>query len=1842
MKNKNYLIIAGAPILVLLVIYFLFFTKKPTHIAFNPAFTTYISAYTSGNISKESPVRIQLAKEFSKEEIDKLNGIELFEFSPDIQGKTVWRDGYTVEFVPEKPFQSGDMYNTEFALGKITSVPKDLGTFIFSFQVVKQSFDVVVEGLKTPEKLKPERQQLHGSLLTADVEDSESMKKVLEAKQDNHELPIRWEADGERKNFHFTVDSIIRSENTSAVLLTWNGNPIDVDIKSSQEVPVPALDEYILVANQVFYNPEQYLLLQFSSPLLENQNLDGLIRIGQVTNLRFVILDNEIRVYAPQRLVGMMEVFVDMGIQNSLKKKLKETLHFNVSFEEMLPAVRLVNSGVILPNTGKLAFPFESVNLRAVDVKVIKIFENNIKQFLQVNSLDGDYQLRRVGKIVANKTIALDEDKLLNLNKWNRFSIDLDELIKAEPGAIYQITLGFKQAYSLYSCQEKAGEITEEETDNEEGYYNEYDEYYDSYYYPQGYDWYQRDNPCHISYYTSNRWVSRNILASDLGLIAKKGSGDNILFVVNDLKTTKPVANVSLEVFDYQQQLIAEGSTNRDGIAYLSVKEVPYLLIATDGSQKGYLRLDDGSSLSLSKFDISGENTQQGIKGFIYGERGVWRPGDTLYLMFMLEDRMKTIPVNHPVSFELFNPLGQLVRKMMLTESVDGIYDFQTYTASDAPTGVWNVKVKVGGATFQKSIRIETIMPNRLKLNLDFGGAIYKDQTINGILQANWLHGAVAKKLKTTIEVTLTGAKTSFKKFPAYSFDDPTRKFESEKKIIFDGEIDESGKAKIAPEFRTENASGMLNAIFVTRVFEPGGNFSIDKFAIPYYPYNTFIGMQLPDNEKSNATIYTNTNHKVKIVAVDQQGNLTTKCKKVEVQLYKVEWRWWWDRSDEDLTNYNTSSYHKPIKNEIITLTNGQGEYNLRIDYPEWGRYLIRVCDETGGHCTGQSFYVDWASEYAHAAKNQPGGATMLSFTSDKPGYLVGENVLLTIPTGNEGRALVSIENGSRVLQTNWVDVSPGQTQFSFKATQEMTPNVFVHVTLLQPHAQTLNDLPIRMYGIIPILVEDPATKLKPVISMKDVLRPEEKSKITISEKNGKEMNYTIAIVDDGLLDLTRFKTPDPWTSFNAKEALGVKSWDLYDNVIGAWSAQLERMFSIGGDDFNRPKDDKKAKRFKPVVISLGPFHLKKGEKQSHEFTMPQYVGSVRAMVVCAHEGAYGSTEKTVPVRKPLMLLATLPRVIGPGETVSLPVNVFAMEKNVSEVTVEVQANELFTIEGENRAMVRFTEVGDKLVNFNLKVKPVLGIGKVRIIARSGNETAEYSVEIDVRNPNPYITDVIDTIIGSGQKLLMPYKPLGMSGTNTGMLEVSSFPPINLGKRLDYLIHYPYGCVEQTTSSVFPQLFLSKFVDLSPQKKFAVETNIKAGIQRLSTFQIPDGGLAYWPGNNQADEWSTSYAGHFMIEAQMLGYNLPPTFLEQWKKYQRTKATNWVLGAYERSSLMQAYRLYTLALAKAPELGAMNRLREQVNLPIETLWCLAAAYQLAGQSEVAKALTAQIGTTVNTYTEMGTSYGSDLRDKAMMLEALTLIGDQAKAGNLMKEIAGRLSNNEWLSTQTTAYCLVAIAKFIDKNGASDKLSFSYKIDGIPKEISTVSPFSQINIPMKNTEKGQVEIMNNSKGVLFTRIILTGQPESGDSKGTKENNLKITVTYKTLEGKDIDVSKLQQGTDFMAEVTVFNPGMRGNYEQMALSQVFPSGWEIHNTRLFGTEGGLKASPFTYQDIRDDRVYTYFDIRRNQSLTFYVLLNASYNGRFFLPSTNCEAMYDASINARVPGKWVEVTE
>ena len=608
------------------------------------------------------------------------------------------------------------------------------------------------------------------------------------------------------------------------------------------------------------------------------------------------------------------------------------------------------------------------------------------------------------------------------------------------------------------------------------------------------------------------------------------------------------------------------------------------------------------------------------------------------------------------------------------------------------------------------------------------------------------------------------------------------------------------------------------------------------------------------------------------------------------------------------------------------------------------------------------------------------------------------------------------------------------------------------------------------------------------------------------------------------------------------------------------------------------------------------------------------------------------------------MLLATMPRVLGPGETIKLPVTVFAMENNIRNVNVSLQSNPFLEVVGNNSQAVSFSQTGEQMVYFDVRVKPNVGIGKVKLLASSGGEKADYEVELDIRNPNPPVTSVSEITLAPGQQWKILASPIGVAATSTAVVEISSLPSMNLQKRLNYLIEYPHGCIEQTTSAVFPQLVLNQLTDLDDYRKAQVDKNIKAGIAKMQNFQRPDGGFSYWPGGNESDEWGSNYAGHFLIEAQSNGYFVSEYMIQQWKNFQRGKANSWVPSTinFYGGDLTQSYRLYTLALAKAPEMGAMNRLKEFKYLSAEAKWRLAAAYKLAGQDNTALDLASGLATSFDPRPSPGSTFGSDLRDQAMVLETLTILGKKAKAAELLPTIAARLSQDYWYSTQTTAYALIAIAKYCGKNPSGTKIIATGNFNGKATDINSASYIRQVPI-LFNNGASNIVLTNKGNNTLYVRLVTQGQPLAGDSLKVNNNPaaLVMNVTYISQNGNAIDVNNLAQGTDFVAKVVIKNPGRRSYYTQMALSQIFPSGWEILNARMLGGEGAFKSSSSTYQDIRDDRVYTYFNIGANETLTYYVQLNASYLGRYFLPGTYCEAMYDNSITAGVNGKWVQVT-
>ena len=1864
MKTKCSSSATGLFFLLLMIVSFSSCTRTQKDIIPSAEYAPYVNAYTGGVISQNSTIRIELTHEQPMVDLNNELKKNPFSFSPSLKGKAYWVSNNTIEFVPEEgTLKPGSLYECTFQLGKFVEVDKKLKEFNFSFRVQERNFTLSIEPLPITDA-QPDEINIKGEICFSDIVKKEEVEKILTAKDGNNKsYPVEIIPTDNLTRYQFCINQVPRDTEDYQLTITANGSPARIDQTQSEEVLIPAKDSFRFLSATRIDEPENGIEVVFSAPLSDTQDLKGLIEIPELSSSVFQIKENRVFIYFEANQLSKLTLNIHEGVKSSQGKTLGTSHSISFSEINLKPQVEMLTTAAILPDSKSLIIPFRAVNLYAVDLSVIRIFENNVLMFMQTNSLASANELRRSGRLVYKKTLWLGKDTSKDIHNWENYSIDLAGLIRQEPGAIYRVILSFRQEYSAYPCGGVDNQdIKFADNNTPDGLMkvsgsalSEADEAVwdtpEAYYYYNGgtmdwsvYRWKERDNPCHPSYYmNSDRAAACNVFASNLGMIVKRNSLNKLWIAVSNILDTNPVGKAQVTVYNFQLQPIGKGETNGEGFVEISSKGTPFIVVAEAEKQKAYVRVVDGEEQSVSRFDVGGKEIQKGLKGFIYGERGVWRPGDTLHISFILEDREKRIPDKHPVALEIYNPKGQFYTKMISTQGMNGFYTFDVPTQAGDPTGLWNAYIKVGGTTFHKGLRIETIKPNRLKINLTLPKILQStDKNVTVPLASAWLTGATASKLKAKVEMSLSKVNTQFKNYGQYIFNDPATDFTTIKTDVFDGILNAEGKAGVTLKVpAATNAPGMLNATFTTRVFEPGGDASIYTQSIPFSPFVSYVGINL--NQPKGKYIETDKDHVFDIVTVNSQGQPVNRSN-LEYKIYRISWSWWWENSDESFGTYINNSSITPVASGKLQTSGGKTTFKFRVDYPSWGRYLVYVKDKDSGHATGGTIYVDWPESRGRSNKTDPSGIKMLTFSLDKDSYEIGETATAIIPAAAGGRALVSIENGSSVLHREWIEVTnEGDTKYTFEITPEMAPNVYLHISLLQPHAQTINDLPIRMYGIAPVFVTNRQTVLQPQIQMPEVLRPETDFNVTVSEKSGKPMTYTLAIVDDGLLDLTNFKTPDPWNEFYSREALGIRTWDMYDNVLGASAGAYSSLFSVGGDATLKPADAK-ANRFKPVVKFIGPFYLEKGRQQTHTLKLPMYVGSVRAMVVAGQDGAYGNAEKTAFVRTPLMLLSTLPRVLSIQEEITVPVNVFAMEKQVKNVTVSLQASGGgVQIEGSHQQSLTFNRPGDQLVFFTLKTGNKTGKATIKLTASGGGQQTKETIEIEVRNPNPIVTLRSSEWIETGQNKELSYQLGSLSANNLIKLEVSRIPSVDISRRFDFLYNYQHHCTEQLTSKALPLLFIAQFKTIDTREAEKIKANVQEAIRQIYARQLPNGGFVYWPGNAVADEWISSYTGMFLTLAQEKGYAVHANVLNKWKRFQRAAAQNWRMPQEAnnwqqwQSELQQAFRLYTLALAGAPEYGAMNRMKEQPGLSIQAKWRLAAAYALTGKMKPAEELVYNAETTVIPYSSMNQIYGSSDRDEAMILETLLLMNRERDALQQAKVVSKNLSQEEWFSTQSTAFALMAMGRLAEKLSGTLDFVWTWNDKQQPAVKSAKAVFEK---EIATTPKsGMIAVKNQGKGALSVDLITRTQLLN-DTLPAISDNLRMDIRYANLNGTPISVNDIMQGTDFMAITSISNISGTSDYTNLALTHIIPSGWEIYNERMVAPEtesgaadgSGKSVSKYNYLDIRDDRVLTYFNLRRGETKVFTVRLQATYAGNFILPAVQCEAMYDVNVQAR----------
>lgn len=1805
-------------------------------------FSRYIEAYSGSIISCSSPLIIELASPAevitgSDEEIRSFT-TSLFKFSPSVKGTATWESPTRVRFTPEgDSFQAGTRYKCTFDLGSVAQVPKDYSKFEFNFITSSKEayFDDCHVVIK---ENNPKEANISGRIVFSDVISTENPATMLTVKADGN-IGIAANCQGS-KCIRFTISGIQRPEgkNWKTARISFNPGATGFEECMDVEVSIPPRGDFQIIGSKYGDDGDGRFDIIFSEPLERFQDLTGLVSLTfnyyRESAKSLSVENNILSVYynSSEKPTGIR---LEKGIAGSSGDRLKAEWSTSLTEDYPLPEVTMPAEGTILPEESRMIFPFNAVNLSAVDVSVVKIYPGNIPMFLQENSLNQRSDIRRAGRLIYKKTIRLDTENYESLKKMQTYTADLSGLFKRDPKAIYSIKISFKPEYYIYNKDRLRKTTSEVESPSEEemAVWDSPFAYYSPYNW-QNCSWRDRDNPHTESYYAHYSFPQRNVCMSNIGIIAKysdvkDADGKKSLWIaVTDLNTGEAVSGAGIKVSNYQLQEIGKGKSNRNGLTDIEVNNRPFLVEARKGESVTYLKVTDGLENSLSRFDTGGKITQKGIKGYVYGERGVWRPGDTLHLNLLVQGN---IPEAHPVTMDIYSPEGQFFTRK-IEKGKNGLYSFTFATGEDSPTGKWNAYFKLGGATFHKSIQIESIKPNRLKINTSFNETILQGgKTARMDIAANWLTGPAASGLKSRVEMRLRTSANPFKQYKGYTFTNQAASFDQQMEQLAETTLGKDGKASVSVKMpQIPGAPGMLESEIISYVTEEGGDESLSVISKKFSPFSAYCGILLPETE--NGVLETGKKHFINAVILSPEGNRVY-GHQVEWRIFKLKWSWWWESRREPLDSYINGTAATAISSGTET----SGGMNISIPFSvsadQWGRYLIYVKDLTSGHISTATIFADDLSYGMRSSRNNPDAPEMLTFSLDKKSYKAGETATVFIPRAAKGKALVSLENSRGVISSEWVDTDEKkETEWKFKVTPEMAPNIYVHITMVKPYSMSDQSQPLRMYGVIPVMVDNPESRLSPIISMPDKLAPEKEFTIKVSEKSKKPMTYTIAIVDEGLLDITAFRTPDPWNTFYSKEALGVRTWDMYNDVFKAQTGAMRAMFSIGGDE-DLIRGARKENRFNPVVKHLGPFTLKPGSIDTHKVKLPMYVGSVRVMLVAGNGTAYGSTDKTVPVTSPIMILPTLPRTAGAGEKITLPVNVFAMEDGISQVRVNVRCEGAIQVDGNSSETVQFSKVGDKMTRFRLTCANTSGKAKVHITAEGNGHTVSETINLDVRNTSPLVISSESRIVRADGTVRFEYEPFDATSKDQGVwIEAGHTPGIDWGALLSYMDEYPHSCSEQLASKgicLINALESLKNSNHSQVAEVKAKTIIPDIINELYSRQLSNGGFAYWPGGAHSDEWVTSMIGVFFARAKEKGFSISNTVLSSWSQFQKQCISNYKSDG-KSNDMIQAYRLYSLAVAKQDDKAAMNRLKLSENLSTQASVILASAYSICGNTNIGISILTNLAESSfenlsDTPNEVYT-YGSALRDKALVVEAYARNGMSDKAIRTLLTITDNKPGVRlWsLNTQESSFLSTAVNALTVKTGTG-KTDISIDCGKGKENHSTGVGFARIQTDAK---AGFCEVTNNSDSPIYIRMSKIFRPEAGSKIEEKSSGLALSIRYTDEDGEEISPFSLKQGTILKAQVKVTNPDISNRLNNLALTLAIPSGWEIINDRLTGAED---TGGYDRLDIRDERAIYYFGLNALSSKVFSLRLRAAYEGEYILPSISCESMYDTNIFA-----------
>lgn len=1762
---------------------------------------SYVSLdYT--NAKEEVPQLGNLVFRFSKSLVkdsmlNRWDSTEYVSFEPKIPGRFRWESPSELVFSPSRPLQPATSYKA-----KVTDDVLEHSAFTSVENAEKLNFrtpDLKLENSNVTWTLPDERSKnavpqvdLYFNYPVKPAALQDKLDVQVEGKKANYEMIS---ASGAQK-ISLRITGLAMQDKDYETLVKIdkglvpeggnNGTPEAIESKSG--IPSP----YVLLINDVQseHDGTSGIIYVKTSQQVTSEDLRSFIKFNPAIKFTAEPTDDGFAITSDNFDVeNSYELTIAKGLRGRIGGVLREEHYDQVAFGRLQPSLSFTNSkAVYLSSQGARNIEMRITNVPKVRVVVSKIYESNLVAAERYGyspadsdyGSDGDYYEERSGDATLGDIIYQQE-------------IDTRSLPKRGAGRLF-----------TFNIEDKLGDF--------KGIY-------------------------HIQVRsTDDYWVrdSRFISLSDIGLIAKQGR-DKIFVFTNSIKSAKPLDNVNVIVYGGNNQVLGMGSSNAEGVAEIEYakKEFagfkPAMIIAKTAGDFTYLPFSS-TRVNTSRFEVDGKRINStGLDAFIYAERDIYRPGERVNFSVVLRDLQWKTPGEIPVKLKFLLPNGKELKTFRKNLNAQGSLEGNVDISAAAITGSYSLEVYTSNDVLlgSKNFSIEEFVPDRIKVNAKLDKPFLKagqDVTLN--INAVNFFGPPAANRNYEAEMQVRQKYFGSKKFAKYSFA-LTNQQSFNDKSLKEGKTDAEGNASETFEIPAQYENmGLLQATFYSTVFDETGRPVSRNNTLDIFTQNVFFGIS------DDGYWYYPLNQPVRfpVIALDKDEKVLSGMQ-AEVKVIKHEYRTVLVKSD-NYFRYESQQEDKIVASQKLTVSGEQSFYPFVPRSP--GEYEVRISIPGAASYISKTFYSYgwWGGDATSFEVNTEGN---IDITPDKTSYATGESMTVLFTTPFSGRLLVTVEN-DKVVSHQYVNVEKRSASLDIKLTDAHLPNVYITATLIKPH--DVSDIPLTVaHGFQSVKVEEPGRKIPVEIVAKKSVRSRTHQKVSVKAEAGSYV--TLAAVDNGVLQVSDFKTPDPYGHFYAKRALQVDAYDMYPLLFPEVKARLS---STGGDGAEMEKrvNPMPAKRIKIVSYWSGIAQANGSGEAEFEFDIPQFSGEVRLMAVAYKNEHFGSAETAMTVADPIVLSTALPRFLSPGDTVTVPVTVTNTTAKSTSAVATLNVTAPLKVISDNRQTLNLAPNAESRAQFKLVAAPAVAVSKVNVEVQGLGEKFTDETEISIRPASTLQKQTGGGVLAGGktERINIGLSDFIPSSTDY-QLVLSRSPAIELGKQLAFLVNYPYGCTEQTISSAFPQLYYSDMAELVQMKsgKQSAIFNVQEAIRKIKLRQLYNGAITLWDGEGSEHWWSSVYAAHFLIEAKKAGFDVDEKLIQPLFTYLINHLRNreTITYYYNRDQKKKiapkevAYSLYVLAMAGKPQVSTMNYYKANpALLSLDSRYMLSAAYAVAGDKKKFQELLPSSFAGEESVPETGGSFYSDIRDEAIALNVLLDVDpSNAQIATMANHVKNKLKQRTWFSTQEASFGFLALGKMA-RGAAKSTVTADVKVNG--KTVGKVSD-KPLKLTAKQLGGNAVEVATAGSGPLYYYWESEGISASG---GYKEEDSYIRVRRQFYDrfGRALNTNTFSQNDLVIVKITL-EKSFSGTIENIVITDLLPAGFEIENPRtkeIPGMDWIKDANTPVSLDVRDDRIHLFVDAASPRQ-QYYYAVRAVSPGVYRMGPVSADAMYNGEYHS-----------